>query len=108
VEGGVAAADLPRWRRGVELADGPARPLTVELLESGRASSRLALVFAEGRKHEVKRYCEALGHRVVRLVRTGFGPLRLQGLATGAWRALTPREVRALRAAVASGPPPAR
>jgi 23S rRNA pseudouridine2605 synthase len=45
----------------------------------------------------VKRYCEALGHRVIRLRRIAFGPLRLTGLAPGRCRVLTPSEHAALR-----------
>jgi pseudouridine synthase len=92
----VARADLALWRQGVTLADGPARPLDVELLDGGHGR-RLRLTFGEGRKHEVKRYCEALGHPVVRLRRVAFGPIRLGALPVGAARALTAREVRALR-----------
>ena len=101
VQGRVAPADLARWRDGVELDDGRARPLAVTLVASGDAHSRLQLTFAEGRKHEVKRYCEALGHRVLRLRRLSFGPIRLGDLPLGQSRALTPEEVGALRAAVA-------
>jgi pseudouridine synthase len=105
VEGTVTPAALARWRRGVALDDGPARPLGVELLAAGARASRLRLTFAEGRKHEVKRYCEALGHRVVRLRRIEFGAVALGALSPGASRPLTASEVRALRAAVADGPP---
>lgn len=101
VEGVVRAADLPRWQRGVTLDDGRAVPLAVELLGRGdSATTRLALTFTEGRKHEVKRFCEALGHRVVRLRRVAFGPIELGKLRPGQWRALTPREVAQLRAGV--------
>jgi 23S rRNA pseudouridine2605 synthase len=105
VAGRVTETDVPRWRRGVTLDDGPAVPLTVELVRGGAAASTLRLSFTEGRKHEVKRYCDALGHRVRRLRRIAFGPLQLGALAPGACRPLTPREVSALRAAAATAPP---
>src|SRR5437762_445198 len=101
VAGDVRADDLSRWRRGVTLEDGPARPLDVARLGRGDgATTRLKLTFTEGRKHEVKRYCEALGHRVVRLRRVEFGPIELGRLRPGQWRALTPREVAQLRRTV--------
>jgi 23S rRNA pseudouridine2605 synthase len=59
----------------------------------------MRLTFTEGRKHEVKRYCEALGHPVQRLRRVAFGPVTLGDLPRGAHRALSPREIAALRAA---------
>jgi pseudouridine synthase len=101
VEGAVARGDLPRWRRGVTLDDGPAVPVAVEALGRGeRGTTRVALTFTEGRKHEVKRFCEALGHRVVRLRRVAFGPIELGRLRPGEWRKLTPREVAQLRTGV--------
>jgi 23S rRNA pseudouridine2605 synthase len=104
VEGRVAPSDLDRWRRGVTLDDGPARPLDVELERGGPRESRLRLTFAEGRKHEVKRFCEALGHRVTALRRISFGPVALGALRPGQSRLLTARELSALRAAVAAQP----
>jgi len=101
VAGRVTPADVPRWRRGVTLDDGPAVPLAVELVRGAAVSSLVRLTFTEGRKHEVKRYCDALGHRVQRLRRIAFGPLRLGALRPGACRPLTPGEVTALRAAAA-------
>src|SRR5947208_3264385 len=101
VEGRVGRADLGRWREGVLLEDGRATPLAVELLAAAAGGSRVRLTFTEGRRHEVKRYCEALGHRVTRLRRVAFGPITLGDLRPGASRRLTPRAVRSLRAAVA-------
>jgi 23S rRNA pseudouridine2605 synthase len=101
VEGVVRAGDLPRWRRGVALEDGPAVPLAIEVLGRGDGNTtRMQLTFAEGRKHEVKRFCDALGHRVLRLRRLAFGPIALGHLRPGQWRTLTPREVAQLRAGV--------
>jgi 23S rRNA pseudouridine2605 synthase len=99
VRGIVTRTALPRWRTGVQLDDGPAVPLDVELLRATKESSRLRLTFTEGRKREVKRYCEALGHPVIRLRRIAFGPLSLGNLPVGAHRPLTKKEVAALRAA---------
>lgn len=97
VAGSVTRGELARWRRGVVLEDGRAVPAAVGLIATGERTSRLRLTFTEGRKHEVKRYCEALGHRVVRLRRVAFGPLELGDLRPGRWRPLTRREVGALR-----------
>jgi 23S rRNA pseudouridine2605 synthase len=108
VAGRVSAEDLPRWRAGTRLDDGPARPQAVELLRTGAGVSALRLTFTEGRKHEVKRYCEALGHRVRRLRRVAFGPLRLGALPPGACRPLTASELVALRAAARPAPPAGR
>lgn len=99
VEGRFAEADLPRWRAGVTLGDGPARPAAVEIAGGGRGATVLRLTFTEGRKHEVKRYCEALGHRLRRLKRVAFGPIELGDLAPGCTRPLTKREIGLLRSA---------
>jgi pseudouridine synthase len=96
VRGHVAAADLPRWRRGAVLPDGPAVPRRVSRLSGEPQSTRLRVTFTEGRYREVKRYCAALGHPVARLKRVQFGPLRLGDLAPGAHRALTRAERAAL------------
>ena len=104
VEGSVVRGDLERWRRGVVLDDGPARPLAVQLERTGPRESRLRLTFAEGRKHEVKRFCEALGHRVIALRRVAFGPVTLGTLRPGESRPLTAGELSALRTAVAAQP----
>ncbi len=99
VKGVVAPEALARWRAGVRLDDGPAVPLQVSLLRTGPHDSRVRLTFTEGRKHEVKRYCEFLGHPVIRLRRVAFGPIALGDLPIGAHRSLTRKEVAALRAA---------
>jgi 23S rRNA pseudouridine2605 synthase len=92
VERSVRAADLPRWRRGAALPDGPAVPRDVRILRAHAGDTWLEVTFAEGRYREVKRYCKALGHPVRRLRRVQFGPLRLGALPVGHWRELTARE----------------
>ena len=79
-------------------ADDPAcRPVIPEGLPYG--CSVVGLTIHEGKKHEVKRLLDAIGHKVVRLHRDQFGPLVLSGVAPGAWRDLTPDEVRAVQEA---------
>lgn len=96
VEGRVAGTHLSRWRRGVTLPDGPAVPRSVSLLRRAAHSTYLTVSFAEGRNHEVKRYCSAMGHPVLRLRRVAFGPLRLGNLPPGACRPLTEAELARL------------
>ncbi len=97
VDGRVPDADLARWRAGVVLDDGFARPVAAEVARRAADTTTLRLTFTEGRKHEVKRYCEALGHPVVRLRRTAFGPLTLGDLKPGQTRRLATREISRLR-----------
>jgi 23S rRNA pseudouridine2605 synthase len=59
----------------------------------------------EGRNRQVRRMCEAVGHPVVRLVRTRIGPLRDGSLKPGTWRALTQAEVRRLYEAASDDSP---
>ena len=99
VEGVPNAGALRRLRDGVELDDGRTRPARVAFVqESGAGTSALSITVKEGRKRMVRRMCSAVGHPVVRLVRTRIGPLRDQRLEQGTWRELTPAEVRALYA----------
>jgi 23S rRNA pseudouridine2605 synthase len=81
-----------RLREGVDLDDGPTAPARVSLTPP----SLLTLVIHEGRNRQVRRMCEAVGHPVVRLVRTRIGPISDRRLPPGEWRPLSPDEVRAL------------
>jgi 23S rRNA pseudouridine2605 synthase len=102
---------LRRLREGVRLEDGMTAPARVRRL-GGRDSNQLELTLHEGRNRQIKRMCEAVGHRVVRLQRVAFGPLTLGDLAVGAHRRLTAAEVEALSRAGSPGgrrpPRPAR
>ena len=92
VEGDPSDGALEQLRHGVELDDGPTAPAQVTRL----APERLELVLHEGRKHQVKRMCAAVGHPVRRLHRRVYAGLTLEGLEPGAWRELEPSEVERL------------
>ena len=70
--------------------------------------NRLELTIDEGRKRQVRRMCEAVGHRVVRLERVAFGPLRLGDLSAGRHRRLGAAKVETLRRAAATPRPRGR
>ena len=93
VEGEPADATLRRLKAGVELEDGLTAPARVRRL----GPSRLELTLHEGRKHQVKRMCAAIGHAATRLHRSRYAGLDLRGLAPGEWRELAAAEVERLR-----------
>jgi 23S rRNA pseudouridine2605 synthase len=104
VEGIPTPATLRRLTDGVMLEDGPARAVSVRLLgHRPEGIGILTLELREGRKREVRRMMEAVGHPVRRLRRTAFGPLRLGDLRQGEWRELRSAEVVALRRVAAEG-----
>jgi 23S rRNA pseudouridine2605 synthase len=90
---------LEALRDGVELEDGRTAPAQVRQLASGV----LELTIREGRKRQVRRMVEAVGHRVIELERVAFGPLGLRGLEAGKSRRLTKAEVERLRRLSESG-----
>jgi pseudouridine synthase len=101
VEGVPDAADLRRLADGVLLEDGLTAPASARVVTRWKGGSRVELVLHEGRTHQVKRMCEAVGHPVKRLHRSRYADLDLDGLTPGRWRELGAREVSGLRRAVA-------
>ena len=93
VEGEPNDEALARLAEGVELEDGVTAPARVQRL----GPSRVEVTIHEGKKHQVKRMLEAVGHPVRRLHRREYAGLTLEGLAPGEWRELTQDERRALR-----------
>ena len=101
VPGPKALASL---RDGVELDDGMTAPATARVVQSRGATAAVEIAIHEGRNRQVRRMFDAIGHPVIRLVRTRIGPVADRGLAPGEWRALQPSEVRALYEATAPRP----
>lgn len=90
-------AAIAALERGVVLEDGPARAEDVRVERVRPDGAIVSLVVREGRKREVRRLLEAVGHPVRRLRRVAFGPVNLEGLAPGSWRELRTEEIAALR-----------
>jgi 23S rRNA pseudouridine2605 synthase len=87
---------LDRLRGGVELVDGPTRPAVVKRVRDSGKYSHIEIRITEGRNRQVRRMIEAVGSRVLKLVRTAIGPIEIAGLKIGTWRLLEEREIAAL------------
>jgi len=109
VHGTPTPGELRRLRQGIELEDGMTAPAKASLVPP----RGLRLTIHEGRNRQVRRMCDAIGHPVVRLVRTRIGPITDRRLPPGRWRPMTTEEVRALEESVARSrteatPPPSQ
>ncbi len=102
VDGFPPEAALRALREGVALEDGVTSPARVRSVPQWASDNTtvLEITIHEGRNRQVRRMCEAVGHRVLRLERIAYGPLTLSGLKPGDWRPLSETELRALRRAV--------
>lgn len=105
VRGRPSDTQLRRLARGIELDDGRTAPARVAAprFDRGADTTTFALVLVEGRKRQIRRAMQALGHPVVRLVRVRMGPLSLGSLAIGRARSLRRDEIAKLRAQVERG-----
>ncbi len=97
VKGILTDEEVALLEQGVKLRDGKTGPATVKKIRKAAANSWLEVTIHEGRKHQVKRMLEAVGHTVIRLTRVRFGPLALGRLRSGGFRYATDREANALR-----------
>lgn len=101
VSGRPDEADLEKLRSGrLMLGDRPAAPAGVELIKEAEDRAWLLLTLTEGRHHQVKRMCSAVGHPVLKLKRVSYAGLDLGTLRREMIRPLTFSEIRALKEAV--------
>ena len=100
IRGHPPADALVQLQQGISLEDGITAPAELHVLEDDNKATWLSLTLREGRNHQVKRMCAAVGCPVLKLRRTKIGPIDLGNLRPGRSRRLNPREMRALRVAV--------
>jgi pseudouridine synthase len=92
----LADAQLQQLRDGIELTDGPTRPATVRHVRDSAKYTHFEITLTEGRNRQVRRMVEALGARVLTLVRVKVGRIAIGTLPIGKWRMLTQAEVASL------------
>jgi 23S rRNA pseudouridine2605 synthase len=102
VKGMLDGEDIGVLEKGVMLDDGRTGPAIIKKVGKATENSWLEITIFEGRKHQVKRMLEAVGHPVLKLRRVRFGPLTLGDLPTGQYRYLTDREANSIRSLVDS------
>src|SRR3990172_3540456 len=88
---------LDRLKKGVMLEDGIAKVVSSHVLRQKEKNSWIQVVVTEGRNRLVKRIFSEIGHRVLKLKRVAFGPIRLGDLPFGHFRYLTPEEIAKLQ-----------
>jgi 23S rRNA pseudouridine2605 synthase len=99
---------LVQLRVGVMLSDGGTKPADVKRLRDSAKYTFLEITITEGRNRQVRRMIEAVGSKVLKLVRTAIGPIRIGELPIGTWRYLTEEELNALGLKTTAPTTPAR
>ena len=97
IKGILEEPEIQKLRHGLMLEDGPTAPAKIKKAGKAAANSWVEITIHEGRKHQVKRMFEQIGHPVIRLKRVQFGPLNLGTLPPGQTRYLTDTEANDLR-----------
>jgi pseudouridine synthase len=87
---------IEQLRRGVTLSDGPTRPAEVRRVRDSGKYTHLEIRISEGRNRQVRRMIEAVGSKVLKLVRTHIGPVKIGDLKIGSWREMSADEVLAV------------
>jgi pseudouridine synthase len=84
---------LEQLRNGVELNDGPTLPARVRRVRDSARNSHIEIAILEGRNRQVRRMIEAVGSKVLKLVRTHIGRIGIGDLKIGTWRKLSTEEL---------------
>ena len=94
VKGVPGKKKLDALSKGIELEGRKTWPASIKVLKTLAQSTVIQIVIHEGRKRQVRKMFEAIGHPVLALKRTAYGQLQLGGLGPGKYRFLTPRDIK--------------
>ena len=96
IKGRIQSRDLKTLSEGVYLDNRKTSPDELKIIKKDSDSSLLRIEIHEGRKREIRRILQAVGHQVVKLKRIQFAGLKLGSLERGKWRYLKPDEIKKL------------
>jgi len=97
IKGGLSFEDLESLKQGIKLEDGFVKPSKVTLLKKGTDQDLLRITLTSGKSRVIRRIFDHLDHRVIHLIRIGYGNLSLGRLKMGQYRFLEPDEVDGLK-----------
>ncbi len=100
IDGGVNEETIERLKNGIQLEDGFSGASKATLIRQSNNRSIIRITVTRGKNRMVRRMVEAVGCKVIQLMRTGFGELELGNLKIGKYRVLTGDEVNSLKHAV--------
>ncbi|RJQ51849.1 MAG: rRNA pseudouridine synthase [Nitrospiraceae bacterium] len=104
VDGFLEDKDKARLEKGIRLKDGMTAPAKVKKIKETEANSWIEMTIYEGKKRQIRRMLEGVGHPVIKLKRTRINGLSLGRLEPGTFRHLTPEEIRRLKKDVGAAP----
>lgn len=96
VSGIPSKSEIERFERGLKIEDYITSPARLSLLSVKGHNALIRVTIHEGKNRQVRKMCEAIGHKVLALKRISIGPIALEDLPDGKWRRLTPEEVKSL------------
>ncbi|WP_456426738.1 pseudouridine synthase [Desulfurobacterium sp.] len=99
VKGKLSEKEIEKLEKGINLGDFVTKPAKVKVITEEETTSEVEIEIKEGKYHQVKRMFEKVGHPVIKLRRTSFGPLKLGNLPEGEYRFLTDKEIEKLKRA---------
>ncbi len=94
VKGVVSQGKIRKLEQGIEIEGKKTWPAKILQVKKQGPACRLVISIHEGRKRQVRRMFEAIGHPVINLKRTAYGKLQLGSLKSGAYRFLTPEDMK--------------
>lgn len=102
VDGFLQDKDKAKLEKGIKLEDGMTAPAKVKKIKETEANSWIEMTIYEGKKRQIRRMLERVGHPVIKLKRIKINGLSLARLEPGAFRYLTPEEIKRLKKEVSA------
>lgn len=99
IKGIVQKEEVEQLRKGVKIEDYTTKPAKVKILKTDeeKGQSRLEITIHEGKNRQVRKMCEAIGHKVLALHRSKIAGIGVKNLPLGKWRYLTEDEVKTIK-----------